>query len=30
MADGVEPPPFDNDEDEVKEDDDLFSDAKEV
>ncbi|XP_059174605.1 sorting nexin-2-like isoform X2 [Physella acuta] len=29
MADGVEPPPFDNDEDEVKEDDDLFSDAKE-
>lgn len=28
MADGVEPPPFDN-EDEVKEDDDLFSDAKE-
>ncbi|BFY97232.1 hypothetical protein BsWGS_00271 [Bradybaena similaris] len=28
MADGVEPPPFDND-DEVKDDDDLFSDAKE-
>lgn len=29
MADGVEPPPFDND-DEVKDEDDLFSDAKEV
>ncbi|KAH9520421.1 Sorting nexin-1 [Bulinus truncatus] len=29
MADGVEPPPFDNDEEDVKEDDDLFSDAKE-
>ncbi|CAL1527373.1 unnamed protein product [Lymnaea stagnalis] len=29
MADGVEPPPFDNDEEEVKDDDDLFSDAKE-
>ncbi|KAK0054054.1 sorting nexin-2-like isoform X1 [Biomphalaria pfeifferi] len=29
MADGVEPPPFDNDEEDVKEDEDLFSDAKE-
>ncbi|XP_005103390.1 sorting nexin-2 isoform X2 [Aplysia californica] len=29
MADGVEPPPFDNEEDEVKDEDDLFSDAKE-
>ena len=31
MADGLEPPPFDTEEkEEIKDDDDLFSDAKEV
>ena len=30
MADGMEPPPFDTEEDGIKDEDDLFSDAKEV